>query len=231
MFILFLRLNWVGKLKALFLLCFLCPVNLPFVWGKDCKGIAGSHQTRRIWKKKWAPPHWKGQCFVISYFSAVLLLLCQAIWMVVVCFHVTVREVVIIYLHFQLQNWHSQSYPENLWWSQELISLSLLLAAPAELFCLVCLLERSSSYFFWSISKLCQLLYCLEALFNLTMRTFDGYILGFPTTLQGLSLQGKGQDFLLLLERKKFISSNLLTSTKTSWRQQAQLLLTFEMKL
>lgn len=80
--LLHVNLCWLGKHKALFLPCFLCPVNLPFLWGKITKALQDpSRQEEGFGKKKWASPHWMGQYFVISYLSAVLVLYCQAIWM------------------------------------------------------------------------------------------------------------------------------------------------------
>lgn len=71
------NLSWVGKHKELFLPGFLCPVNLPFVWGKITKALPDPSRQEGFGKKLGS---WMGQHFVISSLSAVLVLYCQAIW-------------------------------------------------------------------------------------------------------------------------------------------------------
>lgn len=71
------NLSWVGKHKELFLPCFLCPMNLHFVWGKITKALPDPSRQAGFGKKLGI---WMGQHFVISYLSAVLVLYCQAIW-------------------------------------------------------------------------------------------------------------------------------------------------------
>lgn len=71
------NLSWVGKHKELFLPGFLCPVNLPFVWGRITKALPAPSRQEGFGKKLGS---WMGQHLVISYLSAVLVLYCQAIW-------------------------------------------------------------------------------------------------------------------------------------------------------
>lgn len=71
------NLSWVGKHKELFLPGFLCPVNLPFVWGKITKALPDPSRQEGFGKKLGS---WMGQHFVISYLSAVLVFYCQVIW-------------------------------------------------------------------------------------------------------------------------------------------------------
>lgn len=187
------NLHWVGKLKTLFLPCFLYPVNVPFVWGKNTKSLQDPSRQEGFGEKnghlltEWGSTLLFPICLQYLYFIAKLFE-CLLVWCVY--FHVEVREVESIYLHFQVQNWGCDMFKVTQKICGGVRNWSLILdqAAATEPFCLVGLCKRSSANFLSSISRLHWLPNCLGKLcitspWEPLMDTFFVSLL----TLQGLS--------------------------------------------
>lgn len=106
----------------------LLPLFL-FCLRKDCGGIAGCQQPRKIWgKKNWATPLCMGHYF-ISHLPAVLALYRQAVWVsprftcLFSCHSKGSWEVLSSFSKCGTEaKWRILSHPENLRWSKELIS-------------------------------------------------------------------------------------------------------------
>lgn len=199
------NLSTVGKHKELFLPGFLCPVNLPFVWGKITKALPGHSRQEGFGKKLCS---WMGQHFVISYQSAVLVLYCQAIWKSpgLMCLFSCRRKGSWEYLSSfpcaELRLSDTFRVTQKMCYGVRSWSLILGQAAATGLFCHVGLCKRSSANSLSSISSSVSSMLSWEALYSLAMRTFDGYILCFSTNTSRSVFARKRARLPFLLEMK-----------------------------